>query len=82
MRTEFTLFEQPPVNRPTRPLLPFIVRHLAVCKPNRLAGSIRIPVTPANRVLLRELRAAELAAWEKSFGGDERLSSQLTGGAQ
>lgn len=43
--------------------MPFLVQHLAVCKPNRLAASIRIPVTPANRALLRELRSAELAQW-------------------
>jgi hypothetical protein len=30
----------------------------------RLAPSLRVPVTPANRELLRWLRAAELAAWE------------------
>jgi hypothetical protein len=27
--------------------------------------SVRIPVTPANRQLLRELRAAELAFWQE-----------------
>jgi hypothetical protein len=33
----------------------------------RLAPSLRVPVTPGNRELLRSLRAAELAAWEASF---------------
>lgn len=31
---------------------------------SRLAPSLRVPVTPKNRALLRWLRAAELSAWE------------------
>jgi hypothetical protein len=49
--------------RPQRPV-PFLLRHLAQCKPNRLSDSMRIPVTPANRSRLRAMRAAEMAAWE------------------
>ncbi|HWD18538.1 MAG TPA: hypothetical protein VHB20_04615 [Verrucomicrobiae bacterium] len=32
--------------------------------PSKTAPSLRVPVTAANRALLRWLRAAELAAWE------------------
>jgi hypothetical protein len=32
----------------------------------RFTGSLRIPVIPLNKTILRDLRAAELAAWEKA----------------
>jgi hypothetical protein len=36
------------------------------CRPNpRPSPSLRVPVTPANRGLLRWLRSAELAAWQE-----------------
>jgi hypothetical protein len=44
---------------------PFLVLALAPGTPHRLTPSIRIPVTPGNRDLLRRLRAAELEAWQK-----------------
>ena len=31
------------------------------------APSLRVPVTTANRALLRRLRAAELSAWESGY---------------
>jgi hypothetical protein len=43
--------------------IPFVIRYLAERKSNRVASSLRIPVTPANRARLRNLRAAEAAAW-------------------
>ncbi len=67
MTTELPFFGTTPGLRQTTRPVPFIVRHLAGCKPNRLAASIRIPVTPANRVLLRDLRAAELVAWQRAL---------------
>ena len=36
----------------------------------RLAPSLRLPVTPDNRELLRRLRAAEQSAWEAGLPVD------------
>ena len=51
--------------------LPFI---LAARKPNRPLPiiSLRVPVTPANRNYLRELRNAEMRAWQNT-GANRRL---------
>ena len=67
MRTELTFARATSMPQPANRPLPFLLRRLAGCKPNRLAASIRIPVTLANRALLRNLRAAEMAAWEKAL---------------
>ncbi|MFO1501871.1 MAG: hypothetical protein U1G07_26430 [Verrucomicrobiota bacterium] len=71
MRIEPIPSEGTPPPRKAQNRIPFVVHHLAARKKNRLA-SIRIPVTPANRELLRELRAAELRAWANSFGPSAR----------
>lgn len=47
------------------------------------APSLRVPVTPANRSLLRRLRAAELSDWEAGRvcsrnGSTARLASLVT----
>jgi len=56
--------------------LPFI---LAARKPNRPLPmiSLRVPVTPANRNYLRELRHAELRAWQNT-SPNRRLASTRT----
>ena len=38
-------------------------------------GSVRVPVLPANRAYLRELRNAELAAWEAKGGNADLLQT-------
>jgi len=43
----------------------------------RPAPSLRIPVTAANRALLRRLRAAESSAWEAGQGCLRRASSHF-----
>jgi hypothetical protein len=70
MKTELLTFGKTRALRQDAAALPFLVRHLAD-KRNRLSGSLRIPVIPANRALLRELRAAELAAWERVIGSHQ-----------
>jgi hypothetical protein len=52
------------------------------CPPDELpvlespfTGSVRVPVLPANRAYLRELRLAELAAWDANGGNADRLPS-------
>lgn len=65
-------------NRPTqgnRPrVVPFV---LAVRKPNRPlpAISLRVPVTPGNRRYLRELRDAEMRAWQNTGTARTRSSN-------
>jgi hypothetical protein len=49
-------------------IIPFLLREFAEGTPHFVAGSIRVPVTPENRSLLRGMRAAELEAWEQSSG--------------
>lgn len=49
MKTELTLFRTECGSRPN----------------TRPSPSLRVPVTPANRGLLRWLRSAELAAWQE-----------------
>jgi hypothetical protein len=44
----------------------FLVPHWAGRSPNWFGVSLRIPVRPANRALLRKLRAIEMAARERS----------------
>src|SRR5262245_20951766 len=55
--------------------LPFI---LAARKPNRPLPmiSLSVPVTPGNRRYLRELRDAEMRAWQNT-GASRRRSSTL-----
>lgn len=67
MTTELSKFGFTPIPRHGLQRIPFLVRRLAGRKPNRLSTSIRMPVTPANRAILRDLRAAELAAWQRAF---------------
>ncbi len=50
------------------------------CPPDELpvldspfTGSVRVPVLPANRAYLRELRNAELAAWEANGANADSL---------
>ena len=52
------------------------------CPPDELpvlnspfTGSVRVPVLPANRAYLRELRNAELAAWEAKGGNADLLQT-------
>jgi len=61
--------------RNTSRAVPFI---LAARRPNRPRPviSLRVPVTPANRNYLRDLRNAELRAWQNT--GHSRLSSTRT----
>jgi hypothetical protein len=63
------------VRRDPARAVPFV---LAVRKPNRPLPivSLRVPVTPANRNYLRELRDAELRAWQNT-GSARRRSSTL-----
>jgi hypothetical protein len=68
MKTELLSFGTAPLRRGRAPGVPFLVRHLAGRKTNRLPASLRIPVRPANWALLRNLRAAEMAAWEPRSG--------------
>ena len=65
MKTELP-FETKRTGETGRQRLPFMVQLFAVGRPNGLATSMRIPVTPANRTLLRKLRAAELVAWKRA----------------
>ena len=63
--TNFLINSNGPTRRNTSRALPFI---LAARKPNRPLPmiSLRVPVTPANRNYLRELRNAELRAWQST----------------
>ena len=79
MRIESLTFDALPGPNPSPQPLPFLVRHFARRKLNRLAASVRIPVTPANRALLRELRAAEMAAWEQAIPRADNQLVQLEG---
>lgn len=45
----------------------------------RFTESLRVPVTPENRRLLREARAAELRLWEQTGGrADQTRAAALT----
>ena len=63
--------EVAPALRKNQRSVPFLVHHLAGNKRNRIPV-IRIPVTPANRALLRDLRAAEMTAWTRMLSPGAR----------
>lgn len=62
------------VRRDTARAVPFV---LAARKPHRPLPpiSLRVPVTPANRNYLRELRDAELRAWQNPGSARRRAST-------
>ena len=53
--------------------LQFLARHFACIRSNRFTASLRIPVNPSNRKLLRAMRTAEFEAWQKARAGDGHL---------
>jgi hypothetical protein len=76
-----THFDEKPAVKGRAPQIPFLVEFWARNRMQRFVGSLRIPVVPANRNLLRELRASELAAWQQADRRRTPTKFQQDGGS-
>lgn len=55
--------------------VPFVLAARQSIRPLPMT-SLRVPVTPANRNYLRQLRRAEMRAWQNHLGGDNAGSAE------